>query len=124
MQLYQNYLETQDEQYRSDARSRIASLYYQLGQQEWEKQTTKKPLFFLTNWNSFHNFHCATQPCFSKLKEEYQLLQQRPQQYRHKRVSLEGIIQLYQDYLETEDSEYEEDAKVRIASIFYQAWAE
>ena len=120
MQLYQNYLETQDEQYRSDARSRIASLYYQLGQQEWEKQNYKEAIAFFNILEQFPQFPLRNSTLFLKAEGEYQLLQKQPHQYRHKQVSLEGIIQLYQDYLETEDSEYEEDAKARIASIYYQ----
>ena len=119
VQLYKIYLETEDEQYRSDARARIAALYYQLGQQEWEKQNYQQAIAFFEILEKFPLFPLRHSTLFLKAEGEYQLLQRQPQS-QHERASLQRIIQLFQNYLDSEDGEYQGDAKARIASLYYQ----
>ena len=119
VRLYQNYLETQDRQYRNDARARIASLYYQLGQQEWEKQNYKEAIAFFDELEQFPQFPLRHPTLFLKAEGEYQILLSQPEP-QHNRVRLEAIVRLYQNYLETRDSQYRNDARARIASLYYQ----
>ena len=119
VRLYQNYLETKDKQFRNDARARIASLYYQLGQFEWDKQNYEEAIAFFDELEQFPQFPLRHPTLFLKAEGEYQILLNQPES-QHKRTRLEGIIQLYQNYLKTEDSEYQDDARARIASLYYQ----
>ena len=119
VRLYQNYLETKDKQFRNDARARIASLYYQLGQIEWDRQNYHEAIAFFDELEQFPQFPLRHPTLFLKAEGEYQILLNQPES-QHKRTRLEGIIQLYQNYLKTEDSEYQDDARARIASLYYQ----
>ena len=119
IQLYQNYLITEDDQYQADARARVASLYYQLGQQEWEKQNYKEAITFFDKLGQFPQFPLRHPTLFLKAEGEYQILMNQPKS-QHNRVRMEGIVQLFKNYLKTEDSKYETDARARIASLFYQ----
>ena len=119
IQLFWDYLKTEDSQYRSDARARIASLYYQLGQIEWDNQNYQKALVFFDELEQFPQFPLRHPTLFLRAEGEYQILLSQPQS-EYKRIRLEGIIQLYWDYLKTEDSQYRSDARSRIALLYYQ----
>ena len=119
VQLYQNYLETNDDQYRSDARSRVASLYYQLGQNEWNKQNYKDAITYFDELAQFHNFPLRHPALFLKAEGEYQILINQPKSH-HARSQLEAILKLFQNYLKTGDKQYQDDANARIASLYYQ----
>ena len=112
-------MKTRDSQYQSDARSRIASLYYQLGQGEWEKKNYKKAIAFFDNLEEFPDFPLRHATLFLKAEGEYHILQSLPET-QHERARLEAIVQLFLNYLEAEDNRYQDDAKARIASLYYQ----
>ena len=78
MQLFQNYLATKDTQYQNDAEARIASLYYQLGQQEWEKQNYQEAIAYFDNLELFPQFPLRHSTLFLKAEGEYQILLNKP----------------------------------------------
>ena len=72
--LYQNYLDAEDSQYEADANSRIASLYYQLGQSEWEKQNFQEAITFFEKLEQFPEFSLRDPTLFLIAEGEYQNL--------------------------------------------------
>ena len=119
IQLYQNYLKTGDNQYLNDTNARIASLYYQLGQSEWEKQNFQEAITFFEKLEQFPEFSLSYPTLFLIAEGEYQILLNQPKS-QYQRTRLEGIVQLYQNYLKTGDNQYLNDSKARIASLNYQ----
>ena len=88
-------METEDSQYNEEAKARIASLYYQLGQGEWEKQNYQEAITFFEKLEQFPEFPLRFHTIFLKAEGEYQILQSLPES-EHKRTHLETIVQLYQ----------------------------
>ena len=119
VQLFQNYLETQDGEYDNDAKARIALLYYQLGQQEWKKQNYQEAITFFDELKQFPQFSLHNPALFLKAEGEYQLMQREPESQRN-RDHLVAILQRFQHYLKTEDFQYQTEAQSRIASLYYQ----
>ena len=117
--LYQDYLKTDDSEYQENAEARIASLYYQIGQQEWEKQNYQEAVAFFDKLEKFPQFPLIHATHFLKAEGKYQILLRQPES-EHKRPHLENVVALFQNYLETKDSQYQDDAKARIASLYYQ----
>ena len=112
-------MKTKDNQYQGQAKTRIAELYYQLGQQQWEKKNYKKAIAYFDELEQFPRFSLRHTALFLRAEGEYQVLQILPES-QHERVHMENIVQLFQNYLKTDDSQYRSDARARIASLYYQ----
>ena len=74
VKLYQNYLKTGDSQYQGDAKARIASLYYQLGQQQWEKHNYQEAVALFEKLENFPQFPLRHSTLFLKAEGAYQIL--------------------------------------------------
>ena len=117
--LFQNYLKTGDQEYKKDAHSYIAAMYYRLGQNEWEAKNYQKAISFFEKLNQYPDSQYFNSAIFSKAEVHYLNFQKEPPE-KDQKIHIGKIIDLYQAYLKTGDQKYQKTAHTRIAEIYYQ----
>lgn len=114
---YQNYLTTGDKQYQEEAHNRIATIYYELGQDELNEQNYKQALTFFDQLAPFSRFPLRNSVFFFKAETHYQIFLQRPPGKNKKEV-IEKIVKQYQNYLKTKDEQYLSNTYYRLGELY------